>query len=86
LRYPEGFPEPFFIGPVSEWNWEVVTQISPLPESVATDHFRQVGSFSTAVGGGSGSSVPKSTSIVISSSEHVSDKTLSTYLNELNPW
>jgi hypothetical protein len=20
LRYPEGFPEPFFIGPVSEWN------------------------------------------------------------------
>jgi hypothetical protein len=25
-------------------------QISPLPESVATDHFRQVGSFSTAGG------------------------------------
>jgi hypothetical protein len=20
LRYPEGFPEPFFIGPVSEWD------------------------------------------------------------------
>jgi hypothetical protein len=28
------------------------SQISPLSESVATDHFRQVGSFSTAVGGG----------------------------------
>ena len=49
-------------------------QISPLPESVATDHFRQVGSFSTAGGGGSGTSVPESTSIVISSSEHVSDE------------
>ena len=46
-------------------------QISPLSKSVATDHFRQVGSFST--GGGSGISVPQSTSIVFSSSEHVSD-------------
>jgi hypothetical protein len=52
------------------------SQISPLSESVATDHFRQVGSFSTAGGGGggSGTSVPESTSIVISSSDHVSDE------------
>ena len=47
-------------------------QISPLSESVVTDHFRQVGSFST--GGGSGISVPESTSIVFSSCEHVSDE------------
>jgi hypothetical protein len=49
-------------------------QISPLSESVTTDHFRQVGSFSTAGGVGSGISVPESTSIVFSSSEHVSDE------------
>ena len=30
LRYPESFPEPFFIGPVSEWNWEVVTLLCSL--------------------------------------------------------
>jgi hypothetical protein len=47
-------------------------QISPLPESVASDHFRQVGSFSIA--GESGTSVSKSTSIVISFSQHGSDE------------
>ena len=47
-------------------------QISPLPEAVASDHFRQIGSFSIA--GESGTSVSNSTSIVISSSQHVSDE------------
>jgi hypothetical protein len=50
LRYPEGSPKPFFIGPVSEWDWEVVTLLCSLE------------------------TVPESTSIVFSSSEHVSDE------------
>ena len=48
-------------------------RIIPLSESVATDHFRQVDSFSTA-GGGVWTSVSESTSIVINSSELVSDE------------
>ena len=49
-------------------------QIIPLSESVDTDHCRQVSSFSIAGGRGSETSLPESTSIVISSSEHVSDE------------
>jgi hypothetical protein len=30
LRYTEGFSEPFFIGPVSECDWEVVQSRPPL--------------------------------------------------------
>ena len=36
LRYTEGFPEPFFIGPVSECDWEVVTLLCPLETWTST--------------------------------------------------
>ena len=36
LRYPEGFPEAFFIEPVSEWDREVVTLLCPLETWTST--------------------------------------------------
>ena len=36
LRYPEGFPEPFFIGSVSEWEREVVTLLCSLETWIST--------------------------------------------------
>jgi hypothetical protein len=62
--------EEFFPTPFSSYSSG--RQISPLPEAVASGHFRQIGSFSIA--GESGTSVSNSTSIVISSSQHVSDE------------